>query len=143
MWIMASRTMRYSIRPLARRLLPCLCAGLVMVLACDGSTSAEGPFEITLVVSPTPPTTAASAFLIAVVDSLGGTVTGATVMVTAEVAGNPPIVADAREDSPGRYGVSAFEFPVTGKWTLSAQVTTPAGVTGLRSFPISVVPSGH
>lgn len=136
---MAFVTMTEIVQPLSRRILPILVGSLLIVSGCDGARPGDGPFEIALFVSPTPPTTESGALLITVTDSLGSNVTGATVVVRAESAGMPPLAVTAVEGSPGRYGVQAFIFPVSGDWTVSAEISTAEGVRGRRSFPVHVV----
>ena len=118
--------------------------GLILLsLSCTGEPVTEGPFSITLSISPTPPPVGTSPLLIQVADSACRPLEGLTVSVegrsedeTATRAAQP-----ARNLGGGRYALDAFDFSMIGTWHLTVRVRGRQE-TGYRRFRIGVVRGG-
>lgn len=72
---------------------------------------------------------------------VGGTpVAGAKIAIEADMshAGMSPVVAEAKEDEPGRY-LAHLEFPMAGDWVVLLHITLPDGKKLKRQFDVKGV----
>ena len=107
--------------------LPVLALLASLVLVACGQGQAD-PFQVDVRLSPTPPLVGDARVIVAVRDSGGVPVSGASVVVSAApVESGTESRATASEESAGSYIAAALSFDVAGEWTVAATVDGPEG----------------
>jgi hypothetical protein len=101
---------------------------IVALAGCRGSGGALEDVDVTLVVTPDPPRIGPANVVIKLIDAEGQPVTGADMSLEGNMnhAGMVPVLAQAREVSPGRYQAE-LEFTMGGDWLILVQATLPDG----------------
>jgi len=99
---------------------------------------------VTWSLAPTPSVVGPSTLTVAVRDSAGAPVAGATLKLEADMshAGMAPVFADATERGQGVYEIP-FSFTMRGDWVLLVSVVLPDGARLERRIDVANVgPSG-
>jgi len=98
-----------------------------LVLAACGQGQVD-PFQVDIRLSPTPPLVGDARVIVAVRDSVGVPVSGASVVVSAApVESGTESRATASEEGAGSYIAGALAFDAAGEWTVAATVDGPEG----------------
>lgn len=122
-----------------------LAAVILLAAACRGDGAArDSMLEVSLRVSPTPPTVGEARLVVSIADSGGLAVEGVDVEVEGSMLhpGMVPVFERAEEEGDGRYVVSGFPFSMGGDWVLTTRVRRGEEVLDVRDHPVRVVGRG-
>lgn len=103
-------------------------AGTLLIFGCSRRVEAPTLVAIKHDISPAPARVGPAAVTFTLIDAAGKPVTGAQIIVEADMLhpGMRPLFAEASEQGAGRYRAH-LEFPMAGDWVLLLHVTLPGG----------------
>lgn len=140
-------TRRFQYAPRVRRralfLAVLLVTGLVLLGGCGRSQSAapqtQDDYQVTFATEPAQPLIGDGTVIITVKDKTGQPVDGAQLAIEANMnhAGMVPVNAEAAGGQAGVYRVP-LKWTMGGAWYVDVQITTTAGETIQRRFPVDV-----
>jgi hypothetical protein len=116
---------------------------LVGIAGCRTAASQSGGVTITVDISPTTVVGQPAAVAGTLADASGAPITGARAEVEGNMrhAGMAPVVAQAEEESAGRYVVPGFVFTMGGDWVVTVRATLPDGRKVEKEVEVPGVPT--
>lgn len=105
-----------------------VCAATLGIVGCSRPVEAPDLVTVEHEISPAPARVGITTFTFKFTDASGKPIVAARVAVEADMshAGMSPVLADAKEEQPGRYQAQ-LNFQMAGDWIIVLHVTLPGG----------------